>query len=923
MKRARTVWQAAVLLLCVLLAFAGTAGAEARLNGNDSVEYAYLTMEEGVAGSSVGGDDFASREEFTGGGQYGNQYRIVLKEPGALIVSPVAEGAEASVQVFADFRMTEELLSVRSGTEPVYGAVFLREGTYYYRARTESPAADACTVSVYVRFLPETSMKQKATEEAEAGLWVPRADCVPVFADQLSRSSEAVFATVKSGDELAWFICHGMYTNVRVRFSPTVHCPRYTVRLEEDGHLIVMIPGGKHASVRLFNEANGGLPVKTETVDSDALGGCVTAVTLKAGTYQFDVIPEKDSDLKELNTLAYLGFIPGFGTEGFNGSAVESAWPVDISGSQAENISGPKTEKEPFSVKKIRYSDDTSEAEVTFGVPKEYDPEWMRAVIRVVPGVVMARDAECAAKVWHEENYENAIEGTTFRTSENGVYTARVSGNGLEPVQFFFAVEHIGKVSAKTAGLALPEEKYWKELKAEYTVVKNEDELISLIRSGGVLYSTYDEMSIAKPYSSKYSFTLEEDGRLYAALYSNRCDAALRLFSDREMTNELLVAENIESTNDAIVFVDLKKGTYYCYYVLTAGRKTDTDAATYLGFVPGYGKPGFDENAVRSGGNLLRDEEEYAEDEYAEEEYEEGAEYSVTTVQLPVYGSEKEFEEAVRDGEGYSDDLYDDSYDPADRRFTVEESGYLLVQINNNDWWSFSVFEDAYVQSEILRVDPGAYDDGEDTGRALYRVYLDPGAYWYTVPPTDRTDVLRLGFVPAGRIISLQDCRLSADGVGAEVSFSVCEEYLPGGTDAELRVARGTLLNRRINNPELDKDTEWVGMIRGTEAKLPGPGIYTARIGGGDLPPFQFTFEVGADVPAAAEAPAVEEAPAAEEQESGLTMKKVISRIHYMQWIAEENGIELPEVIPGKELIDYMHEIDELLRQAGFDFRRE
>ena len=64
-----------------------------------------------------------------------------------------------------------------------------------------------------------------------------------------------------------------------------------------------------------------------------------------------------------------------------------------------------------------------------------------------------------------------------------------------------------------------------------------------------------------------------------------------------------------------------------------------------------------------------------------------------------------------------------------------------------------------------------------------------------------------------------------------------------------------------------------------------------------------------------------EDAP--EEQESGLTMKKVISRIHYMQWIAEENGIELPEVIPGKELIDYMHEIDELLRQAGFDFRRE
>ncbi len=60
--------------------------------------------------------------------------------------------------------------------------------------------------------------------------------------------------------------------------------------------------------------------------------------------------------------------------------------------------------------------------------------------------------------------------------------------------------------------------------------------------------------------------------------------------------------------------------------------------------------------------------------------------------------------------------------------------------------------------------------------------------------------------------------------------------------------------------------------------------------------------------------------PAAETEEEGMTMAQMIDRIYFMQQIAGDNGVTLPELKTDQRLTDYMELLERLLRLNGFDF---
>ena len=60
--------------------------------------------------------------------------------------------------------------------------------------------------------------------------------------------------------------------------------------------------------------------------------------------------------------------------------------------------------------------------------------------------------------------------------------------------------------------------------------------------------------------------------------------------------------------------------------------------------------------------------------------------------------------------------------------------------------------------------------------------------------------------------------------------------------------------------------------------------------------------------------------PAAETEGEGMTMAQMIDRIYFLQQIAGDNGVTLPELKTDQRLTDYMELLERLLRLNGFDF---
>lgn len=142
-------------LLCALMAPAPfRARADVNLLPSGSVRYVHVSDAGGLRSYIDGNGSYSSEDVFIEGGKYGNTYKIILDEPGELLVYPLSGQSGITLELYADsqlnIRLREMAALSDSLGEPYH--VMAEAGTYYYRIF--NPGAPESKATVFVGFSP-------------------------------------------------------------------------------------------------------------------------------------------------------------------------------------------------------------------------------------------------------------------------------------------------------------------------------------------------------------------------------------------------------------------------------------------------------------------------------------------------------------------------------------------------------------------------------------------------------------------------------------------------------------------------------------------------------------------------------------------------------------------------------------------------
>ena len=343
--------------------------------------------------------------------------------------------------------------------------------------------------------------------------------------------------------------------------------------------------------------------------------------------------------------------------------------------------------------------------------------------------------------------------------------------------------------------------------------ISSADELSSYIDHDGKPNSQIDQ--IEQQFSETYQFTITNPGTLVISSISNATyTTEFYLYSNNELSSRLIECDCIRSSKDGMIVVELDPGTYYYN---TYNRFNSGNTYVYLGFITDAS-----ERVDRYTSTLNHNEE---------------------TVIDPIKSIE-DLQQKILNGEYTYVDQISKGSAAAKRKIVLDETSLLYV---------FSVCDEYNVKlklcsdSELIScIDSRDVIRQDKDKNMIYTYLLDPGEYYLVSSSaySNAHSYVYLGYIPVSDVIFVESIQLTDDKTAAVVKFGIADEYNPDQYKAQVRIEKGIVRTRSINNKNIWKLDTRENAIESHEFIATENGIYTARIAGNDLQPYLFTFEV-------------------------------------------------------------------------------
>ena len=358
-----------------------TVQAAANTLTNESVVYPYVSDEEAFRDYIDNDGAYASQDTITTAWKgYSEVHKIVLDEPGTLLICPLAPDNGINFQLYNNFALTSLVKTDRtrpSNRDGISGYK-LDAGTYYYRGERWN-GYDPITFTTYLGFIPDSGNLKTDTS----------------FTSTTVRdASEVTYTTVSKPEDLNTYINNdGAFASqdtITTNWTGQSDLHKFTVA--ENGWLFIHpLCENNNIDWKLYSNIDLTSCLLTTRTRSNSSQG-ISAIYLKAGTYYYR--GERWNGYDPITFTTYLGFMPS-----------------------ASRIS----------VNNITLSDDKTYANVTFDYNAEYLNGFTSGTIRMINGSVQTRHIQ-DEKVWESDTKKNALESATVKITENGTYTARIEG---------------------------------------------------------------------------------------------------------------------------------------------------------------------------------------------------------------------------------------------------------------------------------------------------------------------------------------------------------------------------------------------------------------------------------------------------------------------------------------------------------------
>lgn len=413
--------------------------------------------------------------------------------------------------------------------------------------------------------------------------------------------------------------------------------------------------------------------------------------------------------------------------------------------------------------------------------------------------------------------------------------------------------------------------------------------------------------------SEYMQFSVDEAGTMLIAPLCFDSNTYFELYSDAVFSSKIGMISTIENTREGFLYVHVEPGTYYYRSYERYDNNSNKEIRVYLGLIPDSGimKPN---SFIESEGKAS------------------------IAVEPKEIRSFQEFEDYVRGSKPtFSSVITTDSASTL-YSFAVEESGilYLTSMAADKSNGAIRLYTNRETSSRLLNE-----DISKQQNIKIYWLYLDPGTYYVTVHEkysNNRTgnQTTYLGFIPTSKIISISG--IETDQEKAIVHFAIAEEYNPDLSKSMVRIVPGYIHARYLMSKDLWKDETRENAIESHDFVATENGLYTARILGNNLEPFMFTFEIkgigeessDAEVTGEATPEAPEEVPeqgapeaepeAQEAEQAPMTAAEMRKYIRMLEDQIEDVGLELPEFDAELTQEQYMNQLEQVLRDHGYDF---
>ena len=334
---------------------------------------------------------------------YTNVFQLTVDQPGRLIFVPLMRNGDARLMVFSNNDLTSLLLRAEHEnviSSQMMASVNVDPGTYYYYSYRWNGTQELA-LSVYIGFIPDTLPAEIHSTYSVSENDPGATEIHPFTMDAPDEFNQKINGRLPDCTD-----------TIQTKWTGEGDVYRFT--LDESGMLYIWSSEEKYqyCYYNLYYSKNLDVPViYREKTSKDGLPDTdhINSIYLDAGTYYFRVYRWNGTGTTTIKT--YFGFYP------------------------ISNV---------ISVGLTELSADQKSVRVYFETNEDYNPDMMKAQIRVNNGKIGSFKMN-NQDFWNERDLSNAIESHDFMATKNGYYTARIAGNGLQPYLLTFEVTGIAE----------------------------------------------------------------------------------------------------------------------------------------------------------------------------------------------------------------------------------------------------------------------------------------------------------------------------------------------------------------------------------------------------------------------------------------------------------------------------------------------
>lgn len=296
MKTMRWIMILTLVIMAGLVACTPVAKADANLMENGSVQYVYVSNADELRNQIDQNIHYASRDILEKRHEYTNVYKIIVENPGTLVICPLSNSYSMKFRLYSNFQLTSKIAETTAylGDRNQYVNIHVDSGTYYYQCEREGGSGTAWA-TVYVAFIPDDGIIPE--QQSGAKYIQDSEEIIPVEPAYLASCNELQDYIDADGEYASID-----YTDLRQYSSPV-----YSVTVDSPGTLVFLTLTRSY-NIDLYVYSNNTLSsLIGETEGASGNRGNYLLVNADKGTYYYQV--KRDGGSGETACAVYVGFV--------------------------------------------------------------------------------------------------------------------------------------------------------------------------------------------------------------------------------------------------------------------------------------------------------------------------------------------------------------------------------------------------------------------------------------------------------------------------------------------------------------------------------------------------------------------------------------------------------------------------------------